>query len=199
MGGEAALPAGARVRRAGRSPAWWRSGWIGELAHHGQHLWGGLRSGADFSPQPGFSPAAVTGTDGFRSASALITAIMVAPPAMSYFIFSMPSAGLMEMPPARYYRDSSLAALALFDSQPGAAADPGAGDDSLNLGYRFAPPGPILAMKPSDRTPSVPAYTVDGVIGSTARTRTLDVGSGSAILCQAPPPLVVLYTPPERA
>ena len=25
--------------------------------------------------------------------------IMAAPPAMSYFIFSMPSAGLMEMPP----------------------------------------------------------------------------------------------------
>ena len=28
-----------------------------------------------------------------------MTPIMVAPPAMSYFIFSMPSAGLMEMPP----------------------------------------------------------------------------------------------------
>ena len=96
----AALSAGSRLRRAGRSPAWSRSGWIGELAHHGQHLWGGLRSGADFSPQPGCNPAAVTGTDGFSSASALITAIMVAPPAMWYFIFSMPSAGLMEMPPA---------------------------------------------------------------------------------------------------
>jgi hypothetical protein len=37
--------------------------------------------------------------EGFSSASARITAIMAAPPAMSYFIFSMPSAGLIEMPP----------------------------------------------------------------------------------------------------
>ena len=30
---------------------------------------------------------------------ARMTPSMAAPPAMSYFIFSMPSAGLMEMPP----------------------------------------------------------------------------------------------------
>ena len=42
---------------------------------------------------------AVTGIDGFNCAIARIAPIMVAPPAMSYFIFSMPSAGLIEMPP----------------------------------------------------------------------------------------------------
>ena len=41
----------------------------------------------------------ITLTFGFNSAIARIAPIMVAPPAMSYFIFSMPSAGLMEMPP----------------------------------------------------------------------------------------------------
>ena len=41
----------------------------------------------------------ITLTFGFSSAIARITPIMVAPPAMSYFIFSMPSAGLIEMPP----------------------------------------------------------------------------------------------------
>ncbi len=42
---------------------------------------------------------AVTFTLGFSNAMARIAPIMVAPPAMSYFIFSMPSAGLIEMPP----------------------------------------------------------------------------------------------------
>ena len=41
----------------------------------------------------------ITLTFGFSSAMARMAPIMVAPPAMSYFIFSMPSAGLMEMPP----------------------------------------------------------------------------------------------------
>src|SRR5216684_1453948 len=41
----------------------------------------------------------ITFTFGFRAASARMTPSMVAPPAMSYFIFSMPSEGLMEMPP----------------------------------------------------------------------------------------------------
>ncbi len=41
----------------------------------------------------------ITLTFGFSRAMARITPIMVAPPAMSYFIFSMPSAGLIEMPP----------------------------------------------------------------------------------------------------
>ena len=41
----------------------------------------------------------ITLTLGFSAASARMTPSMVAPPAMSYFIFSMPSAGLMEMPP----------------------------------------------------------------------------------------------------
>ena len=41
----------------------------------------------------------MTLTLGLRAARARITPSMVAPPAMSYFIFSMPSAGLMEMPP----------------------------------------------------------------------------------------------------
>ena len=42
---------------------------------------------------------AVTGRSGFSSAMARMAPIMAAPPAMSYFIFSMPSAGLMEIPP----------------------------------------------------------------------------------------------------
>ena len=53
-------------------------------------------------PEGMFSVAqmtAVTLTLGFSSAIARMAPIMVAPPAMSYFIFSMPSAGLMEMPP----------------------------------------------------------------------------------------------------
>ena len=41
----------------------------------------------------------ITFTFGFSSAIARIAPSMVAPPAMSYFIFSMPSLGLMEMPP----------------------------------------------------------------------------------------------------
>ena len=41
----------------------------------------------------------ITLTLGLSAARARMTPIMVAPPAMSYFIFSMPSAGLMEMPP----------------------------------------------------------------------------------------------------
>ena len=41
----------------------------------------------------------ITLTTGLSVASVRMTAIMVAPPAMSYFIFSMPSEGLMEMPP----------------------------------------------------------------------------------------------------
>ena len=41
----------------------------------------------------------VTAIAGFNCASARIAPITVAAPAMSYFIFSMPSAGLMEMPP----------------------------------------------------------------------------------------------------
>ena len=36
---------------------------------------------------------------GLSRAMARMAPIMVAPPAMSYFIFSMPSLGLMEMPP----------------------------------------------------------------------------------------------------
>jgi len=36
---------------------------------------------------------------GLQRGKARMTPSMVAPPAMSYFIFSMPSAGLMEMPP----------------------------------------------------------------------------------------------------
>ena len=42
---------------------------------------------------------AVIFTFGFSIAMARMAPIIVAPPAMSYFIFSMPSAGLMEMPP----------------------------------------------------------------------------------------------------
>ena len=42
---------------------------------------------------------AVTFTFGLSRAMARMAPIMVAPPAMSYFIFSMPSEGLMEMPP----------------------------------------------------------------------------------------------------
>ena len=41
----------------------------------------------------------ITRTFGFSCAMARIAPIIAAPPAMSYFIFSMPSAGLMEMPP----------------------------------------------------------------------------------------------------
>ena len=41
----------------------------------------------------------VTGMLGLSCAIARIAPIMAAPPAMSYFIFSMPSAGLIEMPP----------------------------------------------------------------------------------------------------
>ena len=41
----------------------------------------------------------VTATGGFRRAIARIAPITAAPPAMSYFIFSMPSEGLIEMPP----------------------------------------------------------------------------------------------------
>ncbi len=41
----------------------------------------------------------MTCTFGFSSAMARMAPIIAAPPAMSYFIFSMPSAGLMEMPP----------------------------------------------------------------------------------------------------
>ena len=43
--------------------------------------------------------SAVTGIDGFSCAMARIAPSTAAPPAMSYFIFSMPSAGLMETPP----------------------------------------------------------------------------------------------------
>jgi hypothetical protein len=42
---------------------------------------------------------AMTLTAGLRRAMACIAPTMAAAPAMSYFIFSMPSAGLMEMPP----------------------------------------------------------------------------------------------------
>ena len=42
---------------------------------------------------------AVTGIGGFSCAMARMAPIIAAPPAMSYFIFSMPSAGLIEMPP----------------------------------------------------------------------------------------------------
>ena len=42
---------------------------------------------------------AVTGMAGFNCAMARMAPIMAAPPDISYFIFSMPSAGLMEMPP----------------------------------------------------------------------------------------------------
>ena len=42
---------------------------------------------------------AMTGTFGLSSAIARIAPIMAAPPAMSYFIFSMFSAGLIEIPP----------------------------------------------------------------------------------------------------
>ena len=41
----------------------------------------------------------MTRTLGFSNAMARMAPSMAAPPAMSYFIFSMPSAGLMEMPP----------------------------------------------------------------------------------------------------
>ena len=41
----------------------------------------------------------MTLTLGLSSAMARMAPSMAAPPAMSYFIFSMPSAGLMEMPP----------------------------------------------------------------------------------------------------
>ncbi len=41
----------------------------------------------------------MTFTLGFNNAMARMAPIIVAPPAMSYFIFSMPSAGLIEMPP----------------------------------------------------------------------------------------------------
>jgi hypothetical protein len=41
----------------------------------------------------------ITLTLGFSVAMARMTPSMVAPPAMSYFIFSIPSAGLMETPP----------------------------------------------------------------------------------------------------
>ena len=41
----------------------------------------------------------ITLTVGFNAAMARMAPSIAAPPAMSYFIFSMPSAGLMEMPP----------------------------------------------------------------------------------------------------
>ena len=41
----------------------------------------------------------ITLTAGFNCAMACMAPIIAAPPAMSYFIFSMPSADLMEMPP----------------------------------------------------------------------------------------------------
>ena len=41
----------------------------------------------------------MTRTFGLSWAMARMAPIMAAPPAMSYFIFSMPSEGLMEMPP----------------------------------------------------------------------------------------------------
>ncbi len=41
----------------------------------------------------------MTLTAGLSRAMACIAPIIAAAPAMSYFIFSMPSAGLMEMPP----------------------------------------------------------------------------------------------------
>ena len=43
--------------------------------------------------------SAVTGIEGFSWAMACMAPITAAPPAISYFIFSMPSAGLIEMPP----------------------------------------------------------------------------------------------------
>jgi len=53
-------------------------------------------------PPTAFSTAgtyAVTGMVGFNDAIASIAPSTAAPPAISYFIFSMPSAGLMETPP----------------------------------------------------------------------------------------------------
>ena len=41
----------------------------------------------------------MTFTLGLSAAMARITPSIAPPPAMSYFIFSMPSAGLMEIPP----------------------------------------------------------------------------------------------------
>src|ERR1700721_1991899 len=41
----------------------------------------------------------ITFTFGFREAMARMTPSMAPPPAMSYFIFSMPSAGFIEKPP----------------------------------------------------------------------------------------------------
>ena len=58
--------------------------------------------GREALPSGIFSTAAttpMTGTVGFSSAIARIVPITVAPPDMSYFIASMPSAGLIEMPP----------------------------------------------------------------------------------------------------
>ena len=45
---------------------------------------------------------AVTGIVGLSCASARMAPIIAAPPAISYFIFSMLSAGLMEMPPVTF-------------------------------------------------------------------------------------------------
>src|SRR5208337_53090 len=65
--------------------------------HGGLNVTGLLRFAAGMFSVAGTTQ--MTLTLGFRAASARITPSMVAPPAMSYFIFSIPSAGLMEMPP----------------------------------------------------------------------------------------------------
>ena len=59
-------------------------------------------AGLEALPEGMFSAAqtmAMTLTAGLSWAMARMAPIMAAPPAMSYFIFSMLSAGLMEMPP----------------------------------------------------------------------------------------------------
>jgi len=69
----------------------------GLAGHSSLNIAGFLRAAAGHISVLGTTQ--ITLTLGFSAASARMTPSMVAPPAMSYFIFSMPSDGLMEIPP----------------------------------------------------------------------------------------------------
>ena len=70
----------------------------GLAGHGGDDIAGPLRAAAGHVFDAG-DEAPSPRTAGFSCAMARMAPSMAAPPAMSYFIFSMPSAGLMEMPP----------------------------------------------------------------------------------------------------